>query len=81
MGIKVKDLIKKLQKMPQDLQVYWADHDHGRYETNNTAGCVELIDKAEMRDDGENDKGDGNWNGGHDPTFQDTPKRYVCIRP
>jgi len=61
--------------MPQELSVYWADHDHGKYETNNTAGQVDLIDKSEMNEF-ENDECFG-----RDNCFKDTPQKYVCIRP
>ena len=78
--MKVKELIKQLKKMPQNLDVYQADHDHGLYETASGSNQVLLIDKDKMNDC-ENDKGDGNWNGGVDMTFQTTPRQYVCIRP
>lgn len=31
----VKQLIAKLNKMPQDLQVFMSDHDHSEYETSS----------------------------------------------
>lgn len=46
----VKQLIAKLKKMPQNLNVYWADHDHGEYEINSTAGCVEHIYEPDEED-------------------------------
>lgn len=71
----VKQLIKKLEKMPKNLQVYWADHDHGRFETNNIANFVELVDKNEMTEI-ENDD-----NCRYSDCYKDTPNKYVVIRP
>lgn len=73
--MKVKKLISELKKLLQDLEVYWADHDHGRYETNNIAGDVLLIDKSEMNEI-ENDDDEDNHG-----CFKHTLKQYVCIRP
>ncbi len=71
----VKDLIKKLKKMPKNLIIYTADHDHGTFETNSVAGCCEIVDKSEM-DEYVNDKDCGLSN-----SFTDTPDRYVVVRP
>ena len=71
----VKNLIHELKKMPGTLQVYWADHDHGEYETNSKARMLMLIDKKNMTE-GSNDK-----DCGCSDCFQDTPKKYVVIRP
>lgn len=72
----VKQLISKLKKMPQNAKIFTADHDHGEYETNSAARKCELIDKNDMTE-WINDKGE--YEG--DPTFLDTPKKYVVIRP
>lgn len=72
----VKDLIKKLKKMPQHLDIYMADHDHGHFETNSIVNQVYLIDKKEM-DEVEND----NFNVDNNTPFKNTPVLYVCIRP
>ena len=68
----VQELINELKKLPKKLQVYQADHDHGLYETSGKPNQVILIDKKNMND-GQNDK--------YDLCFQDTPKRYVVLRP
>jgi len=70
--MKVSELIKELKKLPQNLEVYWADHDHGEFETNNIAGRVVNIDKSKMTKYS-NDKSD--------ESFQLTPQKYVLIRP
>lgn len=44
MPLTVKQLIAKLKQMPPNAKVYWADHDHDRYEWNNNAGRVMLVD-------------------------------------
>lgn len=68
----VQQLINKLEKMPKRLQIFQADHDHGLYETSGKPGQVILINKDEMTFF-ENDK--------EDICFQNTPKKYVVIRP
>ena len=73
--MKVKDLIKQLESLPKNLDIYWADHDHGKFEAGGKAGQVELIDKKNMNEY-ENDKGCG-----LSDCFTHTPKRYVLIRP
>ena len=74
--MKVKQLIKKLEGLPKNLEIYSADHDHGKFETSSEIGRVELIDKSEM-DDIEDDN---YCDGGYYP-FKNTPKKYVVIRP
>lgn len=66
-----KELIKLLKVMPQDLPIYWADHDQGDYEVNNTVRCVLLIDQDEMDDDDK--KYNHNWEANR--------KKYIVIRP
>lgn len=73
--MKVDQLIKELNKLPKNLEVYWADHDHGTYETNNRCGQVHLVNKNEMTEF-DNDK-----DCGLSDCFQHTPKKYVCLRP
>ena len=46
--MRVKDLIKQLEKLPKNLKVYKADHDHGTFETSGSVNVVELIDKSNM---------------------------------
>ncbi len=70
----VKQLITRLKKMPQDLQVYSADHDHGSYETSAKLSDVCLIDKSKMTEL-DNDKCSG-----LDDCFTHTPQVYVCLR-
>ena len=41
--MKVKQLIAKLKKMPLNVDVYFADHDHSESMVNNSVGKVELI--------------------------------------
>lgn len=73
--MKVKHLINQLERLPKNLQVYWADHDHGTFETGGMARYAELIDKSEITPE-ENDLNDGISN-----PFKGTPNRYVVIRP
>lgn len=73
--MKVKDLIKQLECLPQNLEIYWADHDHGEFETGGKAGEVKLIDKKNMTEYN-NDE-----DCGHSDCFKNTPKRYVLLRP
>jgi hypothetical protein len=40
----VKKLISELKKMPPELEVYFADHDHSEYEWNNKVHRVYLVD-------------------------------------
>lgn len=70
MGLNVKQLISKLKKLPQNLPVYWADHDHDTYETNNEANRVHVIDPLEMNDIQREWRTPGN-----------PDERYVVIRP
>lgn len=73
--MKVRELIKKLEKLPKNLEVYSADHDHGYYETSGVPENVYLIDKKNMTEF-END----NCHGLHD-CFKHTPQKYVVLRP
>lgn len=75
--MKVKKLISILKKMPQDLEVYIADHDHGKFETNNIVGGCELIDKSEMDEDTES----RHENNPYYKAFNGTEDIYVVIRP
>jgi len=75
--MKVKKLIAILKKMPQNLEVYTADHDHGQYETNSLVGCCELIDKSEM----DNETGKRHSDNPFYEAFNGTPETYVVIRP
>jgi len=72
----VKNLIKKLKKMPQDAQVFMADHDHERFQTNGQSpDHVEFIDKSTMNEI-ENDD-----DCGCSDCFKNTPDSYVVLRP
>jgi len=71
----VKELIQRLQEMPSNLKVYWADHDHGMYETNSIVDECLLVDKNEMTDEEHDHSSDS------DGCFTHTPKKYVCLRP
>jgi len=73
--MKVKDLIKELNKMPKNMIVYWADHDHGTYETNNEVGRCEFIDKNEMT------KFNNDEIHGDNECYKNTPRKYICLRP
>ena len=68
----VHKLIKELQKLPKQLKVYQADHDHGKFETSGSINQVILINKEEM-DEFENDD--------CDDAFKHTPQKYVVLRP
>lgn len=71
----VKELIKILKGFPQELEVYTAAHDHGKFETDCNVGCCELVDKSEMTEFS-NDE-----NSGMSDCFKGTPKKYVVVRP
>ena len=73
----VKQLIAKLKKMPQNLNVYWADHDHGQYEINSTAGCVEHIFEPDKEDEFDHERYHHERKGYEDSTDEE----YVVIRP
>jgi len=70
--MKVKDLIKELQKLPKNLTVYYADHDHSAYEINNIAGSVTLMNRKEIPEHDDEGKAE---------CLNDMPNKYVCIRP
>lgn len=76
--MKVKDLIKKLKKMPQDLPVYWADHDHGTFEINSSVGWVGHIEMPDQDEDYDEFK---QWEYERKGFEDSTPEEYVCIRP
>jgi hypothetical protein len=71
--MKVSKLIAELKKMPKDLEVYWADHDHNEFEVNDIARKVYLMDKSE---------GVKDWHKSALKMNEDfTPDKYVVIRP
>lgn len=74
----VKQLIAKLKKMPQGLNVYWADHDHGSYEVNSTAGYVEHISEPDEDDDPFDYERYHKERKGYEDS---TDEEYVVIRP
>lgn len=66
----VEQLIKKLRKIEdKNLRVFWADHDHGTYESNAEARIVEYIDMNDRKE----------WE--KDKEWDDMPKQYIIIRP
>lgn len=46
--MKVKDLIKELQKMPKNADVYTADHDHSEWEHNGKVRYLELVNQNKL---------------------------------
>lgn len=76
--MKVKQLIAKLKKMPQDLEVYTADHDHSDWEVSSHVNSVVLSDKSRMtKADIENHTTTIN----HKDELDLLPNRFVQIRP
>lgn len=73
--MKVKDLIKQLENLPQNLEIYWADHDHGDFETGGKAGKVKLIDKKNMT------KSNNDEDCGISDCYKHTPRRDILLRP
>jgi len=47
--MKVKELIKKLHKMPQNAEVAWKDHDQYEGELNGFVKQVELVDFSKIQ--------------------------------
>jgi len=47
--MKVKKLIKQLQKMPQNLEVYIAEHDNSEWEVSGETGSVTHYIKEDLR--------------------------------
>lgn len=43
----VGELKQKLKGVPDNLQVYISDHDHGTYETNGKLGFVSVLDQKD----------------------------------
>lgn len=74
----VKQLINKLSKMPQNLQVFTADHDHSEYETNSPVNGCYLVDQSEM--DYEDVKRH-TCNKNEADELYNHPKKYVVVRP
>lgn len=71
--MKVKQLIKELQKMPQNLDVFYAHHDNCAHETAGDCFSVMLFEKKDysvddirLREDKER--------------FEDMPTKCVVIR-
>lgn len=46
--MKVRQLIAKLKKMPQDADLVWQDHDHSEDEMNSTVGSVEDVSETQL---------------------------------
>lgn len=74
----VKQLIAKLKKMPQSLEVYIADHDHGTYEINSSAHNVYHIEKPDPEYDDHYDVKE--WEH-QTKDYSKHPEQYVVIRP
>ena len=86
--MKVKELIKRLQKMPQELQVYMADHDHSEYEVSAKVNTVSIVDKelaGDLRSHGYvtfkgiSDK-KGFVSDADIERYSNTPERYIAIK-
>ena len=74
--MKVKQLIKELNKMPQNLEVYFAAHDNTEWETAGTTGIIDHCIKEELRGrynlDAILDNNDLDW-------FNSNPDEWVMI--
>lgn len=46
--MKVRQLIAKLKKMPQDADLVWQDHDHSEDEMNSTVGSVLDVSETQL---------------------------------
>ena len=46
--MKVRQLIAKLKKMPQDADLGWQDHDQSEDEMNSTVGSVEDVSETQL---------------------------------
>lgn len=73
----VKQLISKLNKMPQNLKVYMSDHDHSEYETSSPANGVFFVDQSDMTTS-DIDRHTSNKNNSDE--LYSHPKKYVTIR-
>ncbi len=49
--MKVKQLIAQLQKMPQNLDVFYAHHDNSAWETAGDCFSVILLEKSDYKDE------------------------------
>jgi len=71
MSLTVDQLIKKLQKVKnKKLIVFWADHDHGDFETNNMVNHVLYVNQDEASDRQRSDE-----------CFDQQPEEYIVLRP
>ena len=52
--MKVRELIKKLKKMPQNINVYTSNHDNYEWETSGNVSGVYHCVKEDLRKDAEN---------------------------
>ncbi len=50
-GMKVRQLIAILKKMPQNAELVWQDHDHRDGEFNSTVGSVEDVSETQLGED------------------------------
>ena len=71
----VKQLIKQLKKMPQNLEVFSADHDHGEWEVNGPIFAVNCIVKSEYVEY------TSALRGSDKDIFESMPDKYVTIHP
>ncbi len=71
--MKIKDLIKELKKLDQNLEVFTSDFDHSEHEVHGPVVSVQLIDKDWMEENEEEPvNSQGNWG--------ELPRKYVTIR-
>jgi len=72
----VKELRAALKGLPGNMEVYTADHDHGKFEVNAPAGEAEVINKKDAEP----------WDLDHlydieKEEFESRPNKYLVIRP
>lgn len=76
--MKVKDLIAKLKKMPQHLEIQPQAHDQSAHETTGPISRVELVTKQTFLDDPDDEIHNlPDW---ERKIFDDRPKQWVIIR-
>lgn len=69
----VKQLIAKLQKMPQNMPVVYSHHDNSEWETAGDICSVMLLDKNEVKPSHKLNRWD-------QERYDSMPKRQVVIR-
>lgn len=71
--MKVKQLIKELKKLPQNLEVGFANHDNYDYEIAGWSSCVVMIEKKDYENENFPCPSDKD-------IFDGMPNKYVSIR-